>query len=184
MFNRVVMKEPHCHQRDAMSHLLSNATWACHPNDYLHFTKRSLVALSHLPGCVPTYLTSHYPEDINPADYIAKPINGHSGEGIFHHLDQQILAALSGRPYVLQKKVHFNDCVRLTCGTLHKAEVRFMFLIEPGQRPLHLTTMIRHAKHSLMNGRQFFADPLAGTNILLSEAPNVTIQSRGAVMCH
>ncbi|HBK88084.1 MAG: hypothetical protein U0289_02745 [Cyclobacteriaceae bacterium] len=156
IYNRVIFDEL-VQRKDLVTefHLTEDVDveWAGHPNWFFYISKYTMPFL-HDPA-VPESRFLHTVDQL-PADlenYVLKPLFSFSGSGVIFHVTRQDIDRIpmaDRKNFMLQKKVHYEPVVQAPDG-LVKAEIRLLYLWEPGSgRPTLLTNLARLSRGEMI----------------------------------
>ncbi len=152
IYNRVIYDE--LKQRDLAVQVDFAAgldvEWAGHPNWFFRVSKYIMPLLSgpYFPECRLLSDAGHIPD---PENYVLKPLFSFSGQGVVFNVTARDLEAV-GDPsqYLVQRKVRYEAAVR-TPDEAAKAELRLLFVWEPGRpEPVLAANMARLSKGDMV----------------------------------
>jgi len=127
--------------------------WAGHPNWFLRISKYTMpfIKSESIPECKFLSDYSSFPPDLE--NYVLKPLFSFSGSGVIFHLTQKDLDNIPAdqqHNYLLQRKVQYEPVI-LTPDGMVKAEIRILFLWEPGSpRPIPITNLARLSRGEMI----------------------------------
>lgn len=156
IYNRVIFDEL-VQQKNLVSqfHLTENVDveWAGHPNWFFKISKYTMPFLRST--VVPESRFLHEIETI-PTDlenYVLKPLFSFSGSGVIFHVkreDIENIPQTERHNFMLQHKVRYEPIVQAIDG-LVKAEIRLLYLWDPGKpRPELLTNLARLSRGEMI----------------------------------
>lgn len=156
IYNRVIFDEL-VQRKDLLTefHLTEDVDveWAGHPNWFFYISKYTMPYLndSAVPQSRFLHTVDQVPEDLE--NYVLKPLFSFSGSGVIFHVKREDIDRIpmaERTNFMLQKKVHYEPVVQAPDG-LVKAEIRLLYLWEPGSgRPTLLTNLARLSRGEMI----------------------------------
>jgi uncharacterized protein (UPF0248 family) len=132
--------------------------WAGHPNWFMKISKFTVPYLKskYVPETIFLDQLKSIPEDLE--NYVLKPLYSFSGAGVIFHVEPHHITEIPDdkkSEFILQKKVHYIPIVKAADEGMVKAEVRLMYIQEPGKEFPTLVSNLSRLSRGEMIGVKF-----------------------------
>lgn len=173
IYNRVIMDELVTIKDLKVDFKLSDdldVEWVCHPDWFFLISKCIVPMLKH-KNIPPSYYLDDYPEELDLANFVLKPLFSFAGKGVNLHPTQEALDAIPDKHnYILQKKVNYVPVVKTNTKKNSKAEIRMMFIWDKKEQKFKpVINITRVSKGELINVSYATGETWIGSSISFFE---------------
>jgi hypothetical protein len=140
----------------------ADVEWAGHPNWFFRISKYIMPMLKskYVPECrLLSEYNNDYPEDLE--NYVFKPLFSFSGSGVKFHCSQADIDAVTEDQrdqFMLQRKVHYESCVKAGDEGWVKPELRLLYFWNDGDARPHLVINLARLSRGEMIGVKYNKD--------------------------